>query len=81
MLDASGCYGCGAWSGTEWWQFKWPTGGIQRDIVFKELFAVVLAAETECSQPMQQPGCHCRLEITDEQRPLHKALAALPIFH
>ena len=23
MLDASGCYGCGAWSGTEWWQFKW----------------------------------------------------------
>ena len=40
--DASGSWGCGAWSGSCWWQLQWPTDQ-QYDIAFKELFAVVLS--------------------------------------
>ena len=41
--DASGSWGCGAWSGSSWWQFQWPDG-TNSDIAFKELFAVILSA-------------------------------------
>ena len=41
--DASGSWGCGAWCQSQWWQLRWPEG-LERDIAFKELFAVVLAA-------------------------------------
>ena len=27
--DASGNWGCGAWSGTAWFQFQWPQGAAQ----------------------------------------------------
>ena len=47
--DASGTWGCGAWCDTEWWQFEWPRD-LQRDIAFKELFAVVLAVAAWGSQ-------------------------------
>ena len=40
--DASGSWGCGAWSDDNWWQFKWPAS-LQIGIAFKELFAVVLS--------------------------------------
>ena len=40
--DASGSWGCGAWSDTMWWQYKWPPK-LQREITFKELFAVIIA--------------------------------------
>ena len=41
--DASGNWGCGAWSGTAWFQFQWPQGAAHRHIAFLELVAVLLA--------------------------------------
>ena len=41
--DASGSWGCGAWHNTQWWQFRWPAR-VQRDIAYKEMFAVVVSA-------------------------------------
>ena len=38
--DASGNWGCGAWSGTAWFQFQWPQGAAHRHIAFLELVAV-----------------------------------------
>ena len=40
--DASGSWGCGAWSGSRWFQFPWPPD-TQGHISFKELFAGLLA--------------------------------------
>lgn len=43
--DASGSWGCGAWSGSKWFQMRWPSAGKfgEHHIAFKELFAVLLA--------------------------------------
>ena len=41
--DASGQWGCGAWSLTSWFQFQWPPTASQHHISFLELFAVLLA--------------------------------------
>ena len=41
--DASGGWGCGAWSGSSWWQLQWPAAAYERHISFKELFAGLLA--------------------------------------
>ena len=42
--DASGCWGCGAWSGDGWFQYRWPESAAELHISFKELFAVLLEA-------------------------------------
>ena len=39
----SDALGSWAWSGSSWWQFQWPDGN-NRDIAFKELFAVIFSA-------------------------------------
>ena len=41
--DASGQWGCGAWSQSNWFQFQWPEQSKQHHIAFKELVAVLLA--------------------------------------
>ena len=42
--DASGSWGCGAFSGNEWFQFQWTSEyGFDEHITFKELFPIVLA--------------------------------------
>ena len=41
--DASGGWGCGAWSGSRWFQFQWCTQMQGHHIAFKELFAGLLA--------------------------------------
>ena len=41
--DASGEWGCGAWSQQAWFQFKWPAASEEHHIAFKELFAILLA--------------------------------------
>ena len=41
--DASGNWGCGAWSGNSWLQFAWPSLARDHHIAFKELFAGLLA--------------------------------------
>ena len=41
--DASGRWGCGAWTQQSWFQFQWPEPARVHHITFKELFAVVLA--------------------------------------
>ena len=40
--DASGTWGCGAWSESKWWQWQWPQEH-GRGITFKEMFAVVVS--------------------------------------
>ena len=42
--DAYGRWGCGAWSGSSWFQFRWPTAAKDRHISFKELFAGLVSA-------------------------------------
>ena len=41
--DASGSWGCGAWSGSMWFQFEWPPEARGHHISFKELFAGLLS--------------------------------------
>ena len=41
--DASGQWGCGAWSGRNWFQYQWPANASHHHIAFKELFAILLA--------------------------------------
>ena len=43
--DASGSWGCGAWSGSQWFQVEWPQDG-SKHITFKELAATVMALAT-----------------------------------
>ena len=42
--DASGSWGCGAWSGSSWFQYEWPAAARPCHISFKELFAGLVAA-------------------------------------
>ena len=42
--DASGSWGCGAWQGTSWFQYRWEEGARTLDISAKELVPIVMAA-------------------------------------
>ena len=42
--DASGFWGCAAFTGTAWFQFQWPLSGIDSHISAKEMIPVVIAA-------------------------------------
>ena len=42
--DASGHWGFGAWSGSEWLQLQWPASAMDLPIAVKELIPVVVAA-------------------------------------
>ena len=42
--DASGTWGCGAWSDSHWFQLEWPAAARHHHISFKELFAGLVAA-------------------------------------
>ena len=42
--DASGSWGCAAFTGTAWFQFRWPLSGIDSHISTKEMIPVVIAA-------------------------------------
>ena len=44
--DASGGWGCGAWSESEWFQWQWTEEAREFHISFKELFAENLACAT-----------------------------------
>ena len=41
--DASGSWGCGAWYGTHWFQFRWDEISLPLPIMVKELLPIVLA--------------------------------------
>ena len=41
--DASGSFGCGAWSGQSWFQYPWPECFKQQSIAVKELLPIVMA--------------------------------------
>jgi len=42
--DASGSWGCGAWSGQKWFQVEWDDISKQRCIAVKELVPIIIAA-------------------------------------
>ena len=42
--DASGTWGCGAWSGSGWFQLEWPVEAKDCHISYKELFAGLMSA-------------------------------------
>ena len=42
--DASGSWGCGAYSGSQWFQLAWSSNATKKHIAVKELILVVLAA-------------------------------------
>ena len=42
--DASGTWGCGAWSNSAWFQLKWDNRSQQFPIVVKELIPIIIAA-------------------------------------
>ncbi len=41
--DASGSWGCGAITGTKWFQLQWPTVCLHKSIAVKELMPIILA--------------------------------------
>ena len=41
--DAAGAHGCGAWAGTEWFQYTWPPEFQAHSIAVKELLPIVMA--------------------------------------
>ena len=41
--DAAGAHGCGAWAGTEWFQYTWPQEFQAHSIAVKELLPIVMA--------------------------------------
>ena len=43
FTDVAGAVGCGAWSGSHWFQYLWPDVFAERSIVAKELLPIVLA--------------------------------------
>ena len=42
--DASGSWGCGAWSGQKWFQAEWDDASRQKCIAVKELVPIIIAA-------------------------------------
>ncbi len=42
--DASGSWGCGAYTGSQWFQFRWPANMPECHIAAKEMIPVVMAA-------------------------------------
>lgn len=42
--DASGVWGCGAYSGSNWFQVEWDEATRQRSIAVKELLPIIIAA-------------------------------------
>ena len=46
ISDASGHWGCRAWSQHCWFQYQWPEEALHYHIAFKELFALVMACAT-----------------------------------
>jgi len=44
FLDASGNWGCGADSGSQWFQVPWTGKVVEQQIAVKELIPVVIAA-------------------------------------
>ena len=44
--DASGTWGCGGWSGTEWFQLAWDDKSMQLHITVKELVPILIAVMT-----------------------------------
>ena len=43
VTDASGTWGCGGWSGTEWFQLAWDDKSMQLHIAIKELVPILIA--------------------------------------
>ena len=43
LLDASGNWGCGAYSGSQWFQLPWTGKVVEQQIAVKELIPVVIA--------------------------------------
>ena len=41
--DATWAHGCGAWAGTEWFQYTWPPEFQAHSIAVKELLPIVMA--------------------------------------
>ena len=39
--DASGSWGCGAYSGSQWFQLAWSSDAVTKQIAVKELITVV----------------------------------------
>ena len=59
--DASGSWGCGAFSGSEWFHLQWPEVVQGEDITFKELLPIVLAVTTWGSR-WRGMHVHCRCD-------------------
>ena len=44
--DASGAWGCGGWTGTEWFQLAWDIKSMKLHITIKELIPILIAVMT-----------------------------------
>ena len=85
--DASGSWGCGAWSGSSWFQLEWPSEANSRHISFKELFAGLVSAAVwgrrwrgSCVQWLcdNQSAVHSLQAVVSRSR--HDAVDSLPLF-
>lgn len=87
--DASGSWGCGAFCGTAWFQYQWPTDMPPSHITLKELLPIVIAAavwggkvgkQIHCVQ-MRQRSCCLHSQYGFKQRPCSHGLDALLTFY
>ena len=42
--DASGSWGCGAYSGSQWFQLQWNDNLLNKSIAVKEMVPIIIAA-------------------------------------
>ena len=62
--DASGSWGCGAWHGTSWFQWRWGPLSEQLSIAVKELIPILIAALIwGRSWSGQKVLCHCDNQV------------------
>ena len=58
--DASGSWGCGAWHGDHWFQFRWDRRSAHLSIMIKELFPIIVACAVWGSAWRgRRVICHC----------------------
>lgn len=63
--NASGSWGCGAYSGVEWFQLQWDPTSQHLSIAEKELIPIILAcAAWSSSWQNRQVICHCDNQVT-----------------
>ena len=59
--DASGSWGCGAYSGSQWFQLQWNDNLLNKSIAVKEMVPIIIAAACNMGQVLEREADHLPL--------------------